>query len=212
MAEGKLEINIKDMISKFKRNKGGVYRSNILTNAIKNHQSTLTYCKEVEDYIAEKLKNSKGKLSGLIENEIDFMGTSNLKNRRKKGKTTTQISKTTRKEIFFMRPQFDSFEDLLAGQRIALNDIWATKVEVTEYKLENNIYNIKYDVTLWDHFGLDKSDLEKYFNLFKGARVIFSSWFTLQHLRGYKPFITHIKFTKKFTGNLNKGKYERNKI
>ena len=209
MAKGELELNIKDMIARFKKNIGGVYRSNILNKAIENHPSTLQYCKEVEDYIAEKLKNSNGKLSKLIENEIDFNTDEGRRDRRAKGKTTTRKSKG--KEIFFMRPQFNSFNDLIEGQRIALNDIWATNVEITEYKIEGEEYQIKYDVTLWDHFGLDLPDMEKYFNLIGRARAIFASWFTLQHLRGYKPFITHIQFSKEFTGKLNEGKYEGNK-
>ena len=64
---------------------------------------------------------------------------------------------------------------------------------------------------MWDHFGLDLPDMEKYFNLIGKARAIFASWFTLQHLRGYKPFITHIQFSKEFKGKLSEGKYERNK-
>ena len=210
MAKGELELNIKDMIARFKKNIGGVYRSSILNKAIENHPSTLQYCKEVEDYIAEKLKNSNGKLSELIENEIDFNTDDDKDKRRDKGKTTTRKGKKG-EEIFFMRPQFNSFTDLIGGQRIALNDIWATNVEITEYKIEGDEYQIKYIVTLWDHFGLDLPDMEKYFNLIGRARAIFASWFTLQHLRGYKPFITHIQFSKEFTGKLSEGKYERNK-
>ena len=210
MAKGELEINIKDMIARFKKNTGGVYRSSILNKAIENHPSTLQYCKEVEDYIAEKLKDSNGKLSELVENEIDFNTSKGRENRRVKGKTTTRKNKKN-EEIFFMRPQFNSFNDLIEGQRIALNDIWATNVEITAYKIEGDEYQIKYNVTLWDHFGLDLPDMEKYFNLIGKARAIFASWFTLQHLRGYKPFITHIQFSKEFKGKLSEGKYERNK-
>ena len=210
MAKGELELNIKDMIARFKRNVGGVYRSSILNKAIENHPSTLQYCKEVEDYIAEKLKNSNGKVSNLVEDEIDFNTAEDREKRRTIGKTTTRKSKEG-KEIFFMRPQFNSFNDLIEGQRIALNDIWATNVEITDYKIEGEEYQIKYNVTLWDHFGLDLPDMEKYFNLIGKARAIFAAWFTLQYLRGYKPFITHIQFSKEFKGRLNKGKYERNK-
>jgi len=212
MSQGKLETNIEQMISKFEENEGGVYSSPLLTNNLKNHEATNTYCKEVEDYMAEKLKLSKGKLEELFENEIDFVTTDGLNKRYDKGKTTTRINRNsgTGKEIFFMRPQYNSASDLVEGQRIALNDIWATNVEITDYRCEGEDYTIKYDVTLWDHFGLDLPDLEKYFNVFKDARMIFASWFTLQHLRGYKPFITHVKFSKEFTGKLSEGKYERN--
>ncbi|MDR3025151.1 DUF3289 family protein [Chryseobacterium sp.] len=63
-------------------------------------------------------------------------------------------------------------------------------------------------VTLWDHFGLDLPDMEKKFNIIPSLGEVFVCWFILQHLRGYKPFITKITFTKEFTGNLQKGKFE----
>ena len=31
----------------------------------------------------------------------------------------------------------------------------------------------------------------------------FCAWFILQHLRGYKPFITKTAFEKEFSGTLN---------
>jgi len=95
------------------------------------------------------------------------------------------------------------------GQRIALNDIWATDVMLTACEIKGEEYTIKYDVTLWDHFGLDKPDLEKWFNIIGRARAIFAAWFTLQHLRGYKPFITKIQFTREFAGKFSEGKDER---
>ncbi len=205
VAMGELEQNIISMIHKFKRNEGGIYESELLTKYIEKHESTNTYCEELQDYIAEKLKNSKGKLSDLIENEVDFKY--NLRPRRKKEKTTTRINKG--KEAFFIRPQFDNFSDAFTGEQISLNDIWATEVKITDYKLNGKEYTIKYDVTLWDHFGLDKPDLEKWFNILPKVWLLFTTWFTLQHLRGYKPFITKIQFSKEFTGKLSEGKYER---
>lgn len=206
-AKGELEVNIVAMIHKFRRNEGGVYESDLLTNSIKNHESTNAYCEEIQDYIAEKLKNGKAKASGLIENEIDFATVKAYEKRRIKGKTTTRFNGG--KEIFFLRPQFDSGSDLIQGQQVALNDIWATNIVITEFKIKGEEYTIKYDVTFWDHFGLDKPDLEKWFNIIGRARAIFAAWFTLQHLRGYKPFITKIHFSKEFKGKFSEGKYER---
>ncbi len=111
--------------------------------------------------------------------------------------------------IEYTSNQFNSGADLFEGQRIAINDIWATDVEITDYKIEGEEYTIKYNVILWDHFGLNKPDLEKWFNLIGRARAIFASWFTLQHLRGYKPFVTKIQFSREFSGVLSNGKYER---
>lgn len=41
------------------------------------------------------------------------------------------------------------------------------------------------------------------------VKEAFAAWFALQHLRGYKPFITKITFTNEFEGNINEGKIER---
>jgi hypothetical protein len=78
----------------------------------------------------------------------------------------------------------------------------ATKVMITEYKLNGSKYTLKYQVTLWDHFGLDKPDMEKIHNLVPIAAEAFICWFILQHLRGYKPFVTKITFERSFSGDI----------
>lgn len=70
-------------------------------------------------------------------------------------------------------------------------------------------YTAKYQVILWDHFGLDIPDMEKLFNIIPSVGETFVCWFILQHLRGYKPFITKITFEKEFNGHLNIGRKER---
>ena len=61
-----------------------------------------------------------------------------------------------------------------------------------------------------NHFGLDLPDMEKKFNIIPSVGEVFVCWFILQHLRGYKPFITKMTFTREFTGNINKGIKELN--
>jgi hypothetical protein len=50
--------------------------------------------------------------------------------------------------------------------------------------------------------------MEKIFNIIPSAGEVFVCWFILQHLRGYKPFITKMTFIREFKGNLNKGTNE----
>ena len=45
--------------------------------------------------------------------------------------------------------------------------------------------------------------MEKVFNIIPSVGETFVCWFILQHLRGYKPFITKIAFEKEFSGTLN---------
>lgn len=78
-----------------------------------------------------------------------------------------------------------------------------------ELKLIDDNYTAKYEVTLWDHFGLDLPDMEKVFNLIPSVGETFVTWFILQHLRGYKPFITKMTFEREFSGNIQEGKTDR---
>lgn len=195
---GTLEGNIKRMIAKFKRNEGGIYEDSVLTEDIANHKATLEYCSNLEDFIAEQIKKSKGKLSDIIEKQID----KNYDERGYRGKTTAKGAK-------FAKPTFDSFFDTIRGETIALNDIWATEVHILGIKFDNDNYKINYEVTLWDHFGLDITDIEDIPNTVPLAKEAFAAWFALQHLRGYKSFITKMTFSKQMNGNINKGKIER---
>ncbi len=198
---GELQGNIERMITKFKRNEGGIYEDLVLTEDIANHKATLEYCRNLEDFIAEKIKGRKGRLSEVAEDDID----DNYDKRRDRGKTTA-------KNTPFAKPTFGSLKDSVKGERIALNDIWATEVYITGAEFDSDNYTIDYRVTLWDHFGLNISDIEKTPNAIPFVKQAFAAWFALQHLRGYKPFITKITFDKTFTGNITQGKLERAKL
>jgi hypothetical protein len=51
--------------------------------------------------------------------------------------------------------------------------------------------------------------MEKVFNIIPSVGETFVTWFILQHLRGYKPFITKMTFERTFSGNIKEGKKER---
>ena len=44
--------------------------------------------------------------------------------------------------------------------------------------------------------------MEKIFNIIPSIGETFVCWFILQHLRGYKPFITKITFERELIGSL----------
>ena len=75
---------------------------------------------------------------------------------------------------------------------ITINDVWAYQVYITKFEVNGNNYEMKLNYVYYDHFGLDYPDIQKF------DYDIFIAWFILQHFRGYKPFITSIKFTSKF--------------
>lgn len=188
-AWGDLSPVLDEMIDKFQRNEGGIFIDDRLNENIKNADSTERYCKQIETYIAEKIKNNFNKLEEVEDKEIDWDTDADKKKRKEKGKG-------------FITPLFpyDRYREnnLFEGRTLALNDIWATEIILKELKFNDKEYEGKYKVTLWDHFGLDKPDLEKIYYCSNGFRA----WFILQHLKGYKPFITKITFEKEFKNSL----------
>lgn len=188
-AKGKLEDNLKKMIAKFKRNEGGIHEDKDLTDGIVKSDVTKRYCMDVEKYLNSKIKEYITDLNKLEDKTIYFGSTDKLKQDR------------SIKSKNFTRPVYN--ENKTEGLTIALNDIWSTEITLKELKSSNdNTYIGKYEVILWDHFGLDKPDMEKIFNIIPSVGETFVTWFILQHLRGYKPFLTKIKFEKEFKGSL----------
>lgn len=192
--------NIQRMIKKFRENKGGIYEDAVLTDYVRKHPSTLRYCNELEKYIKNKLQLYKGDISGLEDISIDF----NIYHDPVKAKEKRKESK---QKDFSLTPVYgagfsnkEELKNTFTGITIATNDIWATEVIVKKYTLNNKSYEMIYQVTLWDHFGLDAPDLAANKTAAYGSG--FRAWFILQHLRGYKPFITKITFERNLKGNL----------
>ncbi|WP_194765673.1 DUF3289 family protein [Tamlana sp. I1] len=207
-ARGELQTNLDGMIEKFKSNTGGIYENDILTKYVNNHPNTDEYCLAIEDYLAERLKQEFETNIGEIEDKQPYflyeVGE----------KPEFKNSKGNRKNVDkdFSKPKYSydkGYWDATKGLTIALNDIWATEVILTQLKNKEENYTIKYQITLWDHFGLDLPDMRKRFNSYFSVKEAFICWFVLQHLRGYKPFVTKMTFEREFKGNLNTGKSER---
>ncbi len=151
------------------------------------------------------MKDIKG-VNPLIDETIYMvLNPKSQEGRRKMGKTTTVPREDGDGNCFFFRPIFNLDEDSTKGTQIATNDIWSTEVKITSINFNGDDYTVDYHVNLWDHFGLDIGDMEAMPNTVPFANKTFAVWFVLQHLRGYKPFITKVQFDKSFTGNLNKG-------
>ena len=201
-AQGELQQNLERMIAKFKRNEGGIYEDEVLTNAIIKNPATVEYCKKIEGYIVKQLKKSFFKLEDVEDKEPYFEKEINGE------KTFINKRNIDRKDIGknnFSKPAYIWKKDwnVLRGETIALNDIWATEIILKELTFtDNESYIAKYQITLWDHFGLNLTDMEKIFNIIPSVGDIFVCWFILQHLRGYKPFITKITFERELIGSL----------
>lgn len=206
LAWGELSTVLDEMIDKFQRNEGGVYESPTLTKAIKESVNTDDYLQKVEDYIAEQLNTKFNKLEDVEDTEPYF--------RKQIGKQIVFSNKIKgERSKKFNNPSYTYWDkknlagNLFSGKTLALNDIWSTEIYLKEIKFTGDDYVAKYEVFLWDHFGLDIPDVQdpkltKPYYFENGFRA----WFILQHIKGFKPFLTKMTFTQEFKGNLNQNK------
>jgi hypothetical protein len=182
-----LQAVVLAMVQRFRNKEGGEFSDERLTRAVREHRSTIEFCKRLEDEMKKLLVASKGFVIRLYDNTI-------YRSSKRHGKPVFGSS---------LWHPVESFTNTFGGLRITLNDTWAYEVFITHYEL-NTIgeYNLQYQVNLYDHFGLDLPDIEKFYNYPMKAGIGFQSWFVLQHLWNYPPFITHIQFTKSIQGKI----------
>lgn len=90
------------------------------------------------------------------------------------------------------RPKFNGLYNKFHGLQILINDTEETIIELSNFSIHptTHKWTANINVTIKDHFGLDKNDALTYQNSHAG----FAAWWILQHCRGYKPFETQVKF------------------
>lgn len=178
-----LEACIQRMITKFKDNgpvrkarqntRADAFVDPVLTTAVLKHQS-------MKDFVeaAQKSTVNALKVASLDPNDV--------------AKFTLPRS-----------PIFHDAADIRDGLTITINDTWAYDIDLVDFHLlDAKRFRGKIRIVVYDHFGLDKPDLDA--NLFKPYGLIdgFRAWFILQHLRGYIPFWTVIETEADIEGSL----------
>lgn len=184
---GEMEDVIVSMIDHFKKGTGADYSNATLTKHAKAHDTTKAYVKVVKSGLIEELKKNNGNLMPLQFDEST--------------KKANPIYNHIQKEADF--PVFHSNSDIIGGLTITVNDTWGNFIEVRDYTFDNNKFKGTLHFCIYDHFGLDKPDVEKIYVNLAGFRA----WFVLQHYdkyKGkYKPFITLMEFDEPFEGELD---------
>ncbi|XZI87769.1 DUF3289 family protein (plasmid) [Clostridium perfringens] len=179
---GELEDVFLDMVDHFKNANGIDYKNEILNKHIREHKSTKEYVNKIKELAIEELKINKGDLSKI---EFD-----------KNGKLYQKIQQNVK------FPDYSSLFDIIEGLTITVHDTWANKVEIRDYSINGNKFTGKLHYVIYDHFGLDKPDVEKKYVYLSGFRA----WFTLQHFKKfkglYKPFVTVMEIDVPFTGEI----------
>ena len=225
---GALERNNLAMLDKFKQLKTtsplnskdfiDTYSNSILTEKVFDHPNTEEFISHIKEQFHSTLTENNGNI-----NKVDL----------------------TEKVIYDDRPRFstpldpneplaivdDGNLDILKGLMIAVNDTWGFRVTATDYDLASDAdsYQVEMQVKIFDGFGLDVEDIEKFGHLDAhknktlllpllfpkvtqatiAARELmmiaaegFRAWFILQHFKGFRPFITEMEKTFTFQGSI----------
>ena len=179
---GDLQDVILDMIDHFMDGTGTSYSNSTLTQKAYEHDSTQSYISAVESKLTTLLNTYDGDISAL-----EYFASTRESN------PFVQALKGTN------QPVYNTIADKVNGLTICVDGLWGNKIEVTSYNLSGNTYTYTLHYTLYDHFGLDQNDVEKY-----GPLAGFRSWYVLQHYNeyngAYRPFLTMIEFDVTVSG------------
>jgi hypothetical protein len=147
-AEEPLKIAVLGLVEKMRRLKVtdvNAYRDSLekhsngdINNAVFKHEKTKEFRDKVKAYIIEEIKNHSGNIS--------------------------KIGKKIETEYGKNNPKYSSFEDLKNGLKIAINDTWGHRVEIVdyEYNASSKKFKARLKIRIFDHFGLDYGDIEKF--------------------------------------------------
>lgn len=152
------------LIGHFKDSTGTPFSNAYMDQKLKEHPSFHTFVYQKGEGVLDNLIKQLRKILGNI-NKIYIL---------QKG------------EIISDRTKFNTLKDKLNGMTLAVDDTPAYEVYVDDYKLTApNTFNCNLRIIVYDNYGLDAADIAKY-----GTIAGFRAWYVLQHVRGYKPFLT----------------------
>ncbi len=182
-----LQTVVLDMIDHFMSGSGIDYSNDTLTEKVLEHESTQNYIASVKKCISQLLNQYNGDIMAL-----DYIA-SNRKNN-----PLVQLMQNNK----IYQPVYNTANDKITGLTICIDGLWGNQIEVKSYSKTGNTYSGVLSFTLYDHFGLDAADVEKY-----GYLVGFRAWYILQHNKeyngAYKPFVTTIYFEVPFSGTID---------
>lgn len=169
------------MILRFQNGISTNYSDSRLTQAVQARTETTTYINAFKNKLSELIRNHDGRIADLQFDD----------NHRENSELYV-FAQTSIPHLSY------NFNNLFNGLMLAVHDMWATEIRVKNYRVQNNIFRGTMSFTLYDHFGLDPSDMapldsqgDPQFNAtLSGMR----SWFILQHYsyynEQYKSFVT----------------------
>ena len=178
-------LSARRMISHFLSGSGADFRDGILTLHAFNHESTQRFVNKTKERIINYLSNNRGNVYSMA-NSVAF---------------STDITENVGK------PHYDTADDLWNGLKICVNDTWGNFIEIKDYCCDGYSFNGTIRYTIYDHFGLDDSDITGDSWYLSGVIPYldqFAAWYVLQHYEGcngkYKPFVTYMEMEIPFSG------------
>lgn len=152
------------LIGHFKGSTGTPFSNAYMDQKLKEHPSFHTFVYQKDKGVLDNLKKQLKKVLGNIK----------------------RVKLLQEGEIRSDRTKFNTLKDKLNGMTLAVDDTSAYEVYVDDYKLTApNTFNCNLRIIVYDNYGLDAADIAKY-----GTIAGFRAWYVLQHVRGYKPFLT----------------------
>ena len=183
---GELETVILDMIDHFMDGTGSPYSNSVLTQNAYEHDSTQEYIKNVKEQLELLLNECNGDIDALAYSAGN--------------RGSNPLVQALRANNVY-QPVYNTALDKITGLTICVDGLWGNKIEVSSYSISGGSYSCTLHYTLYDHFGLDQADVEKY-----GYLAGFRSWYVLQHYSeyhsAYKPFLTVIEFDVTISGSI----------
>jgi hypothetical protein len=154
------------MIDKFSTSSGGFYSSDTLNKYVSLSAQFKNMMQQLGDRLNKELRSANGNINSVADFEIQ-------------------------------RPVFNGNYNKTHGLTILINDTECTDIKLKGFTLRNGTnWSADVEITITDHFGLDKHDALEYQYWHKG----FAAWWILQHRRGFQPFKTKIVITKRING------------
>lgn len=162
------------LLNHFINGNGKDFTSKELTNAVRKNNSTKQYVELTLSIIEKCIKLYNGDLYQLVSDDF--------------------IAKDIQKNAVF-----PSFNNPFTGLMIAIHFTHGNNIKIKNAKIENDLFSCKVEFDIFDHYGLNREDLN---NSAMGIKFVnlagFRAWYYLQHSKKYagkyKPFITHAKF------------------
>ncbi|KGN73530.1 hypothetical protein HQ47_07300, partial [Porphyromonas macacae] len=152
------------LIGHFKGSTGTPFSNAYMDQKLKEHPSFHTFVYQKDKGVLDNLKKQLKKVLGNIK----------------------RVKLLQEGEIRSDRTKFNTLKDKLNGMTLAVDDTSAYEVYVDDYKLTApNTFSCNLRIIVYDNYGLDAEDIAKY-----GTIAGFRAWYVLQHVRGYKPFLT----------------------